>query len=132
MYGCETWSLILKEELRLRVFENRVLRRIFGPKRVEIREEWKRLHKKELYDQYSSSNVIRMNILRKMIWGKAYSTHEERRDACRVLVGIPEGKLHLENLGVYRKIILKRMLKKWDRAWTGLIWLGMGTGGGLF
>jgi hypothetical protein len=112
MYGCETWSLILKEELRLRVFENRVLRKIFRPKRVDIREAWKRLHNKELYDQYSSPNVIRMNILRKMRRGQAYSTHGERRDACKLLVGIPEGKFHLEDLGVYRRIILKRMLKK--------------------
>jgi hypothetical protein len=49
LYGCETWSLTLREECRLRVFENRVLRRIFGPKRDEVTGEWKRLHSKELY-----------------------------------------------------------------------------------
>jgi hypothetical protein len=55
--GCETWSLTLREEHRLRVFESRVLRRIFGPKKDEVTGEWKRLHK-EVYDLYSSSNII--------------------------------------------------------------------------
>jgi hypothetical protein len=49
LYGCESWSLTFREECRLRVFENRVLRRIFGPKRDEVRGEWRRLHNKELY-----------------------------------------------------------------------------------
>jgi hypothetical protein len=50
LYGCETWSLTLKEELKLRLFENRVLRRIFGPKRAEVTGEWRKLHNEELYD----------------------------------------------------------------------------------
>ena len=50
--GCETWSLTLREERRLRVLENRVLRRIFGPKRDEVRGEWRKLHNEELNDQY--------------------------------------------------------------------------------
>jgi hypothetical protein len=57
LYGCETWSLTLREEQRLRVFENRVLRRIFGPKRYEVTEEWRRLHNEKLYDLYSSPNI---------------------------------------------------------------------------
>jgi hypothetical protein len=60
LYGCETWSLILREEQRLRVFESRVLRRIFGPKKDEVRGEWKRLHNEELNDLYSSPNIIRV------------------------------------------------------------------------
>jgi hypothetical protein len=60
LYGCESWSLTLREECRLRVFVNRVLRRIFGPKRDEVRGEWRRLHNKELYALYSSPNIIRV------------------------------------------------------------------------
>jgi hypothetical protein len=60
LYGCETWSLALREEHRLRVFENRVLRRIFGPKRDEVTGEWKKLHNEELHDFYSSRCVITM------------------------------------------------------------------------
>jgi hypothetical protein len=58
LYGCETLSLTLREEHRLRVFENKVLRRIFGPKRDEVTGEWRRLHNKELNDLYSSPNII--------------------------------------------------------------------------
>jgi hypothetical protein len=60
LYGCETWSLALKEEHRLRVFENRVLRRIFGPKRDEVTGEWTKLHYEELCDLYSSPSIIRI------------------------------------------------------------------------
>jgi hypothetical protein len=59
-YGCETWSVALREEHRLRVFENRVLRGIFGPKRDEVTGEWRRLHTEELNDLYSSSSLIRV------------------------------------------------------------------------
>ena len=59
LYGCETWSLILREECRLRVFENRVLKRVFGPKRDEVTGEWRKLHKKELRDLYSLPNIVR-------------------------------------------------------------------------
>jgi len=60
LYGCETWSLTLREERRLRVFEKRVLRRIFGPKRDEVIGEWRKLHKEELNDLYCSPNIIRV------------------------------------------------------------------------
>jgi hypothetical protein len=60
LYGCETWSLTLREEHRLRVFENRVLRRIFGPKGDGVTGEWRRLHNEELNDLYSSPNIIRV------------------------------------------------------------------------
>ena len=58
--GCETWSLTLREERRLRVFENRVLRRVFGPKRVEVTGEWRKLHNEELNDLYSLPNIVRV------------------------------------------------------------------------
>ena len=60
LYGCETWSLTLREERRPRVFENRVLRRIFGPKRDEITGEWGKLHNEELNNLYSSPNIVRV------------------------------------------------------------------------
>jgi hypothetical protein len=58
LYGCETWSLTLREERRLQVFENGVLRRIFGPKRVEVKEEWRKLHHKELNNNNNNNNNI--------------------------------------------------------------------------
>ena len=60
LYGCGTWSLTFSEERRLRVFENRVLMRIFGPKRDEVTEEWRKLHNEELNDLYYSPTIIRV------------------------------------------------------------------------
>ena len=60
LYGCETWSLTLREELRLRVFENKMLRRIFGPKRDEVTGAWRKLHNEELNDLYCSPNIVRV------------------------------------------------------------------------
>jgi len=60
LYGCETWSLTLREEHRLRDFENRVLSRVFGPKRDEVTGKWRKLHNKELNDLYSSPNIVRV------------------------------------------------------------------------
>ena len=60
LYGCETWSLTVREEHRLRVFENRVLRRVFGPKRDELTGEWRKLRNKELNDLYSLPNIVRV------------------------------------------------------------------------
>jgi hypothetical protein len=68
MYGCETESLTIREEHRLRVFGNRVLRRIFGPKRYEVRGDWRKLHNEELHNLYSSPNIIRMIKSRRMRW----------------------------------------------------------------
>jgi hypothetical protein len=66
LYGCETWSLTLKEEHRLRVFENRVLRRTFGPKRDDVRGGWRKRHNEELHNLYSSPSIIRMTKSRRM------------------------------------------------------------------
>jgi hypothetical protein len=68
LYGCETWSLILREEHRLRISENRALRRIFGPKRYEMTGDWWKLHNEDLHNLYSSPNVIRMITSRRMRW----------------------------------------------------------------
>ena len=92
LYGCETWLLTLREECRLRVFENRVLRRIFGPKRDKVTGEWTRLHNEELNDLYSSLNVFREIISRRVRWTGHVACMGERRGVYRVLVGKPEGK----------------------------------------
>jgi len=67
LYGCETWSLTVREERRLRVFEKRVLRRIFGPKKNEVTGEWRKLHNYELNDLYCSPNTVRV-IKSRMRW----------------------------------------------------------------
>jgi len=92
LYGCETWSLTLREERKLRVFENMVLRIIFGPRRDEVTEEWRRLHNEELNDLYSSPNIVRVIKSRRMRWAGHVARMGEERGVFRVLVGKPEGK----------------------------------------
>jgi hypothetical protein len=88
---CERLSLALKEEDGLRVFENRVVRRISGPEREEDRS-WKKLHNDELHSQYSSLNIVRVIKSRRMRWEGHVARIEEGRNVYRVLVGRPEGK----------------------------------------
>jgi hypothetical protein len=92
LYGFETWSLILSEEHRLRVFENRVVRGIFGPKRDEVTGEWRKLHNGELHSLYSSPDIIRQIKSRRMRWAGHVAHMGEGRNGYRVLVGKPEGK----------------------------------------
>ena len=87
LYGCEIWSLTLREERRLRVFENRVLRREFGPKRDEVTGEWRKLHNEELRDLYSLPNIVRVVKSRRMRWAGHVAGMGEGRDVHRVLVG---------------------------------------------
>jgi hypothetical protein len=84
LYGCEIWSLTLREEHRLRVFENRVLRRIFGPKRDEVTGGWRKLHNEELQDLYSSPSIIRMIRSRRMRWAGHVARMGEKRNAYRI------------------------------------------------
>jgi hypothetical protein len=86
----------LREECRLRVFENRVLRRIFGPKRDEVTGVWRKLHNKELYALYSSPNIIRVIKSIRLRWAGHVARMGERRGAYRALVGKPEGRRPLE------------------------------------
>jgi hypothetical protein len=92
LYGCETWSLTLREEHRLRVFDNRVLRRIFGPKKDGVTGEWRKLHNEELRDLYSSPSIIRINKSRRMRWAGHVARMGEKRNAYGLLVGKPEEK----------------------------------------
>jgi hypothetical protein len=91
LYGCEIWSLTLGEEHRLRVSENRVLRRIFGPKREED-GSWRKLHNDELHSLYSSPNIVTVIKSRRMRWAGHVARMGEGRCVSRVLVGRPEGK----------------------------------------
>jgi hypothetical protein len=108
LYGCETWSLTLREERRLRVFENRVLKRIFGPRRNEVTGEWRR---SVLLTQYCAGDKIEKNEV-----DGACSAYGERRGVYRVLVGKPGGRRPLE-----------RPRRRWeDNINTGLREVGCG------
>jgi hypothetical protein len=92
LYGCETWSLTLREEHRLRMFENRVLRRIFGPKRDEVMGERRKFHNEELHNLYSFPDIIMQVKSRRMRWEGHVTRMGEERKVYKVLVGKPEGK----------------------------------------
>ena len=92
LYGCETWPLTLREERRLRVFENRVLRRVFEPKMDKVTGEWRKLHNEDLTDLYSLPNNVRVVKSRRMRWAGHVARMREGRGVHRVLVGKPEGK----------------------------------------
>ena len=92
LYGCETWSLTLREETKLRVFENKVLRRIFGPRRDEVTGDWRRLHNEELNVLYSSPNIVRVIKWRRLRWAGHVARMDVEPGVYRVLVGKPEGR----------------------------------------
>jgi hypothetical protein len=92
LYGCETWSLTVREEHKLRAFENRVLRGIFGPKRDGVTGGWRKLHNEELHNLYSSSSIIGIIKSRRMRWAGHVARIGEKRNAYRLMVGKLEGK----------------------------------------
>jgi len=92
LYGCEIWSLTLREERRLSVFENRVLKRVFGSNRDGVIGEWRKLHNEELNDLYSSLNTVRVIKSRRMRWAGNVAHVGEGRGVYGILVGKPEGK----------------------------------------
>jgi hypothetical protein len=92
LYGCETWCLTEREEHKLRVFENRLLGSIFGPKRDGVTGGWRKLHNEELHNLYTSASITRIVKSRRMRWAGHVARMGEKRNVYRVLVGKPEGK----------------------------------------
>jgi hypothetical protein len=92
LYGCETWPLTLRGDHRINLFRNRVLRRIFEPKRNEVTGRWRKLHNEKLRDLYSSTSIIRNMKSRRMMWAGQVARMGQKRNVYRLLVGKPEGK----------------------------------------
>ena len=119
LYGCETMLLTLKEEHRLRVFENGMLRRIFEPKRAGIIGEWRKLHNEELNGLYSSPSIVRVKKSRRVRW----EGHVARMGRIEAYTGFWWGNLrekdHLGDPGVDGRLILSWIFRKWDvGVWT--------------
>jgi hypothetical protein len=123
LYGCETWSLTLKEEHRLRVFGNRVLRKIYGPKRDKLIGCWGKLHNEELCNLCCSPSILRIIKSRRMSWAGHVARMGEKRNAHRFLVGKPE-----------RKRPLGRPRRRWkdniiidlrEIGWGGMDWIDL-------
>jgi len=119
LYGCETWSLTLREKRGLRAFEKRVLRRIFGPKRDEVTGEWRKLHNEELNNLYSSPNIVRVINSRRMRWAGHVARMGEGRCTGFWWGNLREGD-HWGDPGVDGRKILGWIFGKWDvGVWTG-------------
>jgi hypothetical protein len=121
LYGYETWSLTLREEHRLGVFENRMLRRIFGPKRDEVTGEWRKLHNEELLDLHSSPSIIR--IMKARRWAGHLARMGERRNAYSLLVGKPEGRRPLRR--PRRRWVDNIRMELGEVGWSDVDWVGL-------
>jgi hypothetical protein len=130
LYRCETWSLTLREEHRLRVFENRVLRRIFGLKRDEVTGGWRKLHNEELHNLYSSPAIIMIKF-RRMKWAGHVARMGEKRNAYRLLVGKPKGKKLVERSRPRWVDNIKLDLGGIMGVLTGLVWIRIASNGGI-
>jgi hypothetical protein len=132
LYGCETWSLTLREEHSLRVFENRVLRGIFGPKRDEVTGDWRKSHNVELHNLYSAPDIIRQVKSTRMRWAGHVARMGEERKMYKVLVGKPEGKRPLGRPRRMREDAIRMDLREIGLGvWIGFDCLRTGTCGRL-
>jgi hypothetical protein len=123
LYGCITWFLTLREEHRLRVFENKVLRRIFGPKMDKVTGRWRKLHNEELRDLYSSPSIIRIIKSRRMRWAGHVVRMGEKRNEYRLLVGRPE---EMRPLGRPRcRGVDNSKMNLGGIGWSGVDWIGL-------
>jgi hypothetical protein len=105
------------------VFENRVLRRIFGPKRDEVTGEWRKLHNEELRDLYSAPSIIRIIKSRRMRWTGHVARMGEKRNVCRLLVGKPEGKRPLRR--PRRRWVDNIRMDLGEVGWDDVDWIGL-------
>ena len=122
----------MREERRLRVFENRVLRKVFEPKRDGVTGEWRKLHNEELNDLCFLPNIVRVVKSRRMRWVGHVARMRKDRGVHRVLVGKPEGKRPSGRLRRRWEDNIKIFRKLEGVVGTGWSWLRIGTGGGLF
>jgi hypothetical protein len=126
MFGCETWYLTLRKEHRLRVFDNRVLRRIFGPKRDDVTGEWRKLHSEELHNLYSSPDIIRqVKSSQGNEVGGAFSTHGRGEKSVQ---GKPEGKISLGRPRRRWEDGVRMNFRQICLGWCGLDSTGSGQG----
>ena len=131
LYGCETWSLTLREERKLRVFENKVLRRIFRPRRDEVTRQWRRLHNAELNHLYSSPHTVRVIKSRRMRWAGHVARMGEASGCIRSWWGNRRERDHWGDLGVDGWMQLGWISRRLDVGiWIGLGWPRIETGGG--
>jgi hypothetical protein len=129
-YGCETWSLTLREEHRMRVFQNRVMR-IFGPKREEDRL-WRKLHYDELLSLYYSLNIVRVIKSRRMRWQDMWHVWGRGEVFAGLWLGGPKVRDHWEDLGIGGRITLRWTIGKQGlMGQTGFSWLRIGCSGRL-
>jgi len=123
LYGCENWSLILREQRKLRFFENNLLRRIFGLRMDEVTGDWRRLHNEEINVLYTSPNNVRVIKWRRMRWADHVARMGEERGVYRVFVGKPEGK---RPLGRPRRMWVDNIKMDLQEVGCGHVdWIGM-------
>jgi hypothetical protein len=131
LYGCKTWSLTLKDDRKLGVFENRMLRRIFGPKRDEVTGEWRKRYNVEFRDLYSSPHIVRVVKSRRMRWAGQVARFGEGRGCTGFWWENLRERDHWGDPDVDGRIMLRCMFRKWDVGlWTEWGWLRIQTGGG--